>query len=385
MLTPRERILTALNHEEPDRVPVDVGSTPVSGICTGAYERIVAALGLPERPVRIWDVPQQLAAVDEDVLQALGGDCVGLAPIDPDPPRPASDGDGESYRDMWGALRRRPKGGFYFDLAESPLREPTQEALDALRWPDPDDPRRYAGLRETARRLRETTDYAIVGRADFGSDILGTFQHNRGYTESLLDMAANPDFAEAYFERATRLAERSWTNFLREVGEYIDVVATFDDLGMQDRPLMSLRMYRRFLKDRHARIFATIRRHTKAPIFFHTDGAVLDFIPDLVEIGVQVLNPVQVSSKGMEDTAALKARFGKELAFWGAGCDSQNLLSRGTPADVRREADRRIRDLAPGGGYVFASVHNVQTDVPAANVLAMFETGRQARYPVALG
>lgn len=383
MLTSRERVLTALDHHQPDRVPIDVGSTKVSGICSGAYRGLIASLGLPARDVHIWDLVQQLAAIDSDVLQALGGDCIPITTHDPEPPTVQVDADGgEWYRDAWGALVRKPAGGFYFDLVEPPLREPTREALAALSWPDPDDPRRYAGLRDLARRLRETTPYALVGLADFGSDILGTFQHNRGYTESLLDLAANPDFAEAYFDRVTDIAVRSWTNFLAEVGDLVDVVTTFDDLGMQDRPLMSLKMYRRLLKDRHARIFQTIRAHTRAHIFFHTDGAVLDFIPDLIEIGVQVLNPVQVSSRGMDDTAELKRRFGRDLTFWGAGCDSQAVLPRGTPEDVRREAERRIRDLAPGGGFVFAPVHNIQDDVPPENVLAMFRTAREAgRYP----
>ena len=384
MMTSRERVLAALEHREADRVPVDVGSMPVSGICAGAYPRVVEALGLAARETRIIDVPQQLAAIDLDVVEALGGDCIGITTNDPHPPAaPADDGEYESYRDVWGALRRRPHGGLYFDLAESPLHEPTAEALMAFAWPDPDDPRRYAGLREQAQRLRETTPYAIVGRPDFGSDILGTFQHVRGYTESLLDLAAYPDFAEAYFERVTDIAVRAWTHFLAEVGDLIDVAATFDDLGMQDRPLMSVKMYRRLLKDRHARVFEAIRHSTRAHILFHTDGAVVDFLPDLVEIGVQVLNPVQVSSAGLEDTAALKRRFGKELSFWGAACDSQVVLSRGTPEEVRAETQRRIRDLAPGGGLVCAPIHNVQSDVPPANVLAMFRAVRDfGAYPV---
>ena len=143
------------------------------------------ARAAPVRETRIIDVPQRLAAIDLDVVEALGGDCIGITTNDPNPPSaPADDGEYESYRDEWGALRRRPHGGLYFDLAESPLREPTAEALAAFAWPDPDDPRRYIGLREQAQRLRETTPYAIVGRPDFGSDILGTFQHTRGAIRS---------------------------------------------------------------------------------------------------------------------------------------------------------------------------------------------------------
>jgi len=385
----RERVLMALNHEEPDRVPIDLGSTPVSGICRGAYVDLLACMGLPGREIRIVDVLQQLADLDDDVLQALGADFRGIGSHPPAGYRLeiVDEGDYEALRDEWGAKLRRPKlAGHYFDRVEYPIRESTPAALERYPWPDPEDPSRYAGLREQAEALRSQTPYALVGRCDLGVDILARPQWIRGYAESMLDLAANPDLAEAFLDRLTDIAVRAWGHFLAEVGEYVDVVAFFDDIGMQDRPLISPAMYRRLVKPRHARIIAAIKALTRAKVFFHTDGAVLDLLPDLIEIGVDILNPVQVSAKGMEDTAALKRRFGRELTFWGGACDSQRVLPFGTLEEVQAETRRRIADLAPGGGYVFAPVHNLQDDVSGVKVLTLYRTALEhGHYPIRAG
>jgi len=382
----RERVLMALNHEEPDRVPIDLGGTPVSGICRGAYADLLAQMGLPGREIRTIDIIQQLAGVDEDVLQALE---VDFRPISSNPPADyrleiVDEGDCEAYTDEWGAKLRRPKlAGHYFDRVEYPIHESTLAALARYPWPDPDDPSRYRGLRQQAHALREQTPHAIVGRCDLGADVLARPQWIRGYAESMLDLAANPDFAEAFLDRLTDIAIRAWGHFLAEVGEYVDVVAMFDDLGMQDRPLISPAMYRRLVKPRHARIIAAIKARTKAKVFFHTDGAILDLIPDLIDIGVDILNPVQVSAKGMDDTAELKRRFGRDLTFWGGACDSQRVLPFGTLEEARAETRRRIADLAPGGGFVFAPIHNFQDDVSGEKVMALYRTAREyGRYPM---
>ena len=382
----RERVLMALNHEEPDRVPIDLGSTPVSGICRNAYADLLAKIGLAGREIEIIDVLQQLAGVDEDVLEALGVDFRGIASHPPAGYRLeiVDEGDYEALRDEWGAKLRRPKlAGHYFDRVEYPIHESTLDALERYPWPDPDDPSRYAGLREQAQAMRSSTPYALVGCCDLGVDILARPQWIRGYGESMLDRAANPDFAEAFLDRLTDIAVRAWGHLLAEVGEYLDVVAMFDDIGMQDRPLISPAMYRRLVKPRHARIIAAVKARTNAKVFFHTDGAVLDLIPDLIEIGVDILNPVQVSAKGMDDTAALKRRFGRELTFWGGACDSQHILPFGTLQEIRAETRRRIADLAPGGGYVFAPIHNLQDDVSGEKALMLYRTAlEQGRYPI---
>jgi uroporphyrinogen decarboxylase len=387
-MLPRERVLTALNHEEPDRIPIDLGSTRVSGICLDAYTRLLDALGLPRRELRVVDRSQGLAGPDEDVLEALGVDfrSVWTNPPSGGPAPIIQEEEYEVYLNEWGCRVSRPRlGGLYFDLTEPAIREPSLEVLERFRWPDVDDPARYEGLRERAQRLRQETPYALVGHCDFGFDLLGVFLSVRGYTEAMLDLAAHPDFAEAFMEGMTRLALRAWEHFLDQVADLVDVVTLYDDLGMQDRPLVSPAMYRRMIKPRHARIIAAVRERTRAKVFFHTDGAVAEFIPDLIEMGVDILNPVQVSAAGMEDTAALKRRYGKNLVFWGAACHSQRVLPFGSVEEVRGEARRRIADLAPGGGFVFAPVHNIQDDVPGENTLALFQTAREAgRYPVAV-
>jgi uroporphyrinogen decarboxylase len=382
----RDRVIIALNHEEPDRVPIDLGSTPVTGICRNAYADLLACLGLPGREIEVVDMVQQLAGVHQDVLQALD---VDFRPIITNPPagfrlRLRDEGDRESYYDQWGAKLSRPKaGGHYFDYVEYPIKEPTLEALERYSWPDPDEPSRYEGLRKRARALRERTPYALVGTCDLGTDILARPQWIRGYAASMLDLAAHPDFAEAFLERLTQIAVGAWSHFLHEVGEYLDVAAFYDDLGMQDRPLISPTMYRRLVKPRHARIIETIKARTKAKVFMHSCGAISGFIPDIIEIGVDILNPVQVSAVGMGDTAELKRRYGKHLTFWGGTCDSQRVLPFGTLAEVRAETRRRIADLAPGGGFVFAPIHNIQPDVSGEKTLALYRTALEhGRYPI---
>ena len=382
----RERVHMALNHEEPDRVPIDLGSTPVTGICRNAYASLLACLGLSGREIQVVDILQQLAGVDEDVLQALE---VDFRPIQTNPPagfrlQVRDEGDYEVYYDQWGAKLSRPKvGGHYFDYVEYPIKESTLQALERYSWPDPDDPSRYAGLRERARTLREQMPYALVGICDLATDILARPQWIRGYAESMLDLAADPEFAEAFLERLTQIAVRAWSHFLDEVGEYLDVVTFYDDLGMQDRPLISPAMYRRLVKPRHARIIETIKTRTKAKVFMHSCGAVSELIPDIIEIGVEILNPVQVSAAGMGNTAELKRRYGKNLAFWGGVCDSQRVLPFGTLAEIQEETRQRISDLAPGGGFVFAPIHNIQDDVPGEKTLALYRTALEhGRYPI---
>jgi len=386
-MLPRERVLAALNHEEPNRIPIDLGSTRVSGICLTAYASLLDALGLGPRKIRVVDRSQGLAGPEEDVLERLG---VDFRPMWTNPSARgeaavAQEGAYQVYTDEWGCRVSRPSSaGLYFDVTEPALKEPSLEAVETFAWPDVDDPGRYDGLRERARRLREETPYALVGHCDFGNDVLGIFHHVRGYTEAMLDLAAHPDFAEAFMEQVTQLALRAWGHFLGQVGDLVDVVAVYDDLGMQDRAFVSPAMYRRMIKPRHARIIAAIREHTRAKVFFHSDGAVSEFIPDLIEIGVDILNPVQVSAAGMEDTAALKRRYGKNIVFWGAACDSQRVLPFGSVEEVRRESLRRIADLAPGGGFVFAPVHNIQDDVSGDKTIALYQTAREAgRYPIA--
>ena len=374
----RDRLLTALAHEEPDHVPFDLGSHGATGIHWKAYLDLRKYLGLPDRPVRIWDTMQQLAYCDEDLLQVLQADARLL---ERDPPSGwrmsivAHDG-GQSYVDEWGIMFHMPEGGLYFDPRGHPLAgvETVQE-VKRYRWLDPADPARFRGLAERARRLGETTGAAVA----LGSCCVGFLEGInwlRGFQQSMIDLLVNPRLCQAIMEKIAEFKIAYWSAVLPLVKDCVDVVSESDDMGGQRGPLISPDLYRKYIKPLHTRVFSTIRQHTDAPIWFHSCGSVWDFLPDLIESGIDVLNPVQVSAARM-DTRVLKREFGRDLVFWGGGCDTQEILPRGTPQQVRDEVKRRIDDLAPGGGFVFNPVHNIQADVPPENIMAMWETWRE--------
>jgi uroporphyrinogen decarboxylase len=376
-MIPRDRVIATLNHQEPDRVPIDLGSTVVTSIGRDAYEHLRAELGLPPHPLEIVDVVQQLPRIQEDLLVALG---VELRAVGPNGPSTwkldiKDEGDSWSYLDEWGSKLEMPKrDGHYFDWVEFPIKESTLDALAAFTWPNPDDPARYAGVRARAQRAYDA-GYALVGTPPLGSDLMAMPQRTRGYAESMLDLAADEAFVEAFLDRLLDMALRAWGHFLDEVGDLVQVAVTFEDLGTQIGPLISPAQYRRILKPRQRKLVDLIKSRSKAKVFLHSCGAVAEFIPDFVDIGIDILNPVQVTAVGLEDTAKLKRDWGKHLTFWGGAC-ATTTLAFGSVEDVRAEAAQRARDLMPGGGFVFAAVHNIQSEVPAEKVRALFETAR---------
>ena len=358
-------------------MPIDLGGSVVTSIGIPAYAALRARLGLPAREIRTMETVQQIAFVDEDVMEALGADVVPVfANALPGPPP------GDSFKDDFGATLRRPPGGLYYDWQEFPLPEPSIEALDRMPWPDPADPARYRGLRERVMKLRSSTDRALFGMAPCGHDLLNQLFRVRGMEAGLIDCIANQEFAEAFLERLTLTIISAQERFLAEVGDLIDVHFAADDLGGQTGPLIAPATWRALVRPRQARIMAAIRAGTTARIVYHSCGAISELLPNLIDIGVDAINPVQVAAAGM-DTRELKKRFGARLSFWGGGCDTQRVLPRGTPAEVRAEVERRIADLAPGGGFVFTPVHNIQPGVPAANIVEAFATARKAgTYPL---
>jgi uroporphyrinogen decarboxylase len=378
----RERILTALNHQTPDRLPIDLGGSAVTSISIPTYAALRECLGLPKQPIRTLETVQQIAMVDDDVLDVLGVDVI---PVFANPsskyvPQFINEPDGShAFKDEFGATLRRRPGCHYYDWQEFPLGEPSIEAMRHIPWPDPTDPARYRGLRDRVRQLRLHTERALFGMAPCGHDLFNQLLRVRGMEQGLMDLIAEPDFAEAFLDRLTDSIITAQTCFLKEVGDLIDLHFTADDLAGQKAPLISPGLYRRMIKPRWARIIQAIKGLTRAKIFYHGCGATEAFIPDLIEIGVEIINPVQVSAAGM-DTAGLKRKYGNHLSFWGGGCDTQKVLPYGTPGEVRREVEQRIRDLAPGGGFVFNPVHNIQPMVPVENIVAMFETARSWRY-----
>jgi uroporphyrinogen decarboxylase len=381
----RERVLTALDHKEPDRLPIDLGGSAVTSIAIPTYAALRKHLGLPPVEIRTLETVQQLAWVDDDVLEAFGVDVIPVLSNDPAGYTPVfvrEPGGSESFKDEFGATLRRPKDGFYYDWQEFPLAEPSIEAMEKMPWPDPADPARYKGLRERVKALRAGTDRALFSAAPCGHDLFNQLLRVRGMEEGLMDLVLNPEFAEAFLERLTRTIITAQELFLGEVGDLVDVHLTADDLTGQTGPLLSPEIYRRMIKPRWARIIAAIKAKTQAKIFYHGCGALTEFLPDLIEIGVDVINPVQVTAAGME-SAGLKKKYGRRLSFWGGGCNTQQVLPRGTPGEVREEVRRRIRDFAPGGGFVVNPVHNIQPLVPPENVVALFAAAKEfGRYPI---
>ena len=380
-MTSRERVSASLNHQEPDRVPIALGQATGDGITLVAYRKLLGHLGMDPSMAQLKDTRAQTARVDEAVLRRFRVDSRGIGLGTPDGWKDTWLDD-RTVQDEWGVVRTRPADSHYFDLCRSPFAEdPTRSAIESYAWPDPLNPGRYRGLREKARQLHRETDYAVV--LDVNCAFFLRCCELRGWENFYTDLVADVPFAEAlmdrYLEIRLAMAERA----LEEVGDNVDVVmVTSDDLGMTEGTLVSPAMYRALIKPRQRRTFDAIRARTDAPLYYHTDGAVYSLLPDLVEIGVQVLNPVEVRAAGMGDTARLKREFGDKLAFWGA-VDTHHVLPRGTVAEVRDEVRRRISDLGPGGGYVVSPVHNIQPDVPPANVVAMYDAAYElGRYPL---
>ena len=376
-MTHRERVIAALNHEPTDRVPVDLGGTRVTGIHVQAYENLVAELGLDLPEPRILDVMQQIVVIDPAVKSLLD---VDLEIFDLDVFTPI-DGkvEGDRFRDIWGCEWRMPEGGYFYDQDHHPLSGPiTVKDIVNHPWPRLDDPARHEGLRERGRALREQTDRAIC--ISVSSSLVTRTQIMRGYEDWYCDMAADQDLLGAMMDAVVDVYLPMNEVVLGQAADYVDIVLVGDDLGHQHGLQISPAAYRKVVKPRQAKVFEAIRRLApRAFIAFHTDGSVLPVIDDLIELGVQVLNPVQVSAAGM-DPAVLKERWGDRLSFWG-GVDTQRTLPRGTPDDVRREVAERIRVLGKGGGYICASVHNMLPEVPAANALAMFDEARRHQPP----
>jgi uroporphyrinogen decarboxylase len=394
----RERVLTALRHEEPDRVPIDFGGTCDSTISALSYQALREGLGLQPGATRVADVSQYTALIDDDVRQALDVDTMPLfnepsewrqgTLTDGSPaqfparfqPRRLPDGSQVVFDSAGTALLKMPRGGYYFDPVHTPLAGATSVSdidahLDAIETYDTPSylDVSYQVLAAKARRLRETTDYLIVGF--FGGHIFQAGQALRGWDTFLIDLMVNPAFAEALMDRLVEANIRRFERYAQTVGRYVDVVHFEDDLGMQDRPLLRPSLYRRLVKPYHRRLFAFVKSRCDAYLLFHSDGAIAPLIPDFIDLGIDALNPVQVSAAGM-DTELLKRTFGQDITFWGGGCDSQRVLPFGTPQEVAEEVRRRIDHLAPGGGFVFAPVHNLQAEVPVQNALTMFGVAR---------
>ncbi len=379
-MTGRECILAALRHEEPERLPVDFGGRHTT-MHVRAHQALKQYLGLDDRPEVFRQFWLQTIEVDPRLNDRLGGDVVAFCTGKPDAWNMQLEDHERFFTDEWGAGYRMPPGGYYFDYASHPLaRATTLSDLDRYPWPDPLDPGRFRGLKErveASHRLSEKAIMMTIAPA-------GSWEHTwtlRGPQQAMTDMILERDLYEAVLERTVQFQLAQWSRVLDLVGDMIDVAALSDDLGTQDGPMISPRLYREIFKPRLARITSLIHGRSRAKVYIHTDGSVYAFLPDLIEAGIDIINPVQTECRDMQPEK-LKHEFGRNLVFWGAGCNTR-VFEFGTPTEVRAEARQAIRELAPGGGYVFAPIHNIQPQVPPENVVALFETARQdGTYPV---
>lgn len=405
-MTSRERVLAALNHSEPDRIPIDLSGHRSSGVMAIAYARLREHLGLPKKPIRVYDPIQQLAVVDEDVLERFQVDTIELGrafalddkwwtewvlpdgtpclmPIWAKPERVNGDWvirSAESKR----VLSKMPAGVIYFEQTywpyaefddlerlRSALPECMWTAVSAVPGPITDGPDGSAKLREGAQRLRQQTDRAIIGL--FGGNLLEMGQFLYRNDNFFVLLAGNPERAHEFLDKVVEMHLANLDRFLSAAGPFIDVLLFGDDLGMQNGPQISPKMYREFFQPREALMWNRVRQlapHIK--ILLHCCGGVRELLPGLIEAGLDAINPVQITCRGMEP-GGLKRDFGRQLTFWGGGCDTRDVLIKGAPSEVREHVKRMMDIWRPGGGYVFQQVHNVMADVPPANVVAMLD------------
>jgi uroporphyrinogen decarboxylase len=407
-MTPRQRVLAALNHQQPDRLPIDFGGHRSSGIAAIAYRKLRKALGLPERRIRVYDPVQQLAIIDEDVLQRFSIDTIelgrGFALDDKDWADWVLPDGSPCQMPAWAlperepgewvlrskqsgrVLAKMPDGALYFEQCYWPFLDGDDldelaEALTENMWcavqsppgplvAGPDGPSR---LTEGARALRASTDRAILGL--FGGNLLETGQFLYRIDNFLMLLAADPDRAHAFLDRLVEIHLANLEKYLAAVGPHIDIIVFGDDLGMQNGPQMSRAMYREMFMPRHARMWKRAKELARVKVMLHCCGGIRPLLPDLIEAGLDAVNPVQITCAGME-AASLKADFGDKITFWGGGCDTRFVLSKSTPAEIQRHVRQQVEILHRGGGFVFQQVHNVLADVMPENVIAMFDALR---------
>jgi uroporphyrinogen decarboxylase len=409
-MTSRERILTALDHREPDRIPIDLNGHRSSGIMAKAYVRLRERLGLPPSELYVYDFIQQLALVEDDVLDRVGADVVELGHdyhgrtdywqdwqlADGTPCKiPAfikvekREEGNVVFGDEGQVICIQKKGCDFYEQSCFPYMDSSETTfddlaykLDQIMWcrlgippaPVELDKPGLAILRQTARQLRDSTQRAIY--ATFGGNLVEIGEFSFRIDQFLYLLAADPKRIHTYLDRLTEHHLRNMEEYLGAVGRDIDIIGFGDDLGMQTGPQFSPPMYRDFFKPRHSVLWRKAKQlcpHLKVSL--HCCGGVYSLLPDLIDAGLDVINPVQFTCTDME-LDRLKREYGKDLVFWGGGCDTREVLPNGSPEEVRRHVTQNVRSMAPGGGFVFQQVHNILADVPPENIVAMYEAAR---------
>lgn len=374
-LTSRERLLTALAHREPDRVPIDLGGNQ-TGMHRLAYAALLDHLGLQE-PIEIMDAVQQLARPSEAVLERLHVDTRYIhagAAADFRGDIVTAERDGHQWHDLvdeFGVRWSMPLDApLYMDITHHPLATASLDDVRAYPFPRGGDPGRFVGLRQRAQHIRRDTPYALVG--GICGVVYETCWYLRGLERWFIDMIEQPEFCELLLDRILQFWLDWFDAYLREVGDLVDVIMIGDDIAGQRGPLFQPTFYRTVVKPRQKQLVQFIKSRTSARIWYHTCGGCRLYIPDLLDNGIDALNPVQISAADM-DPQTLKTEFGSQLTFWGGAIDAQHVLPHADAATVREHVRRHLAIWKPGGGYVFNNVHNIQAGVPAENILALYD------------
>jgi uroporphyrinogen decarboxylase len=406
MMNSRERIITAINHQEPDKVPVDLGSTPSSGISAIAYTKLKKHLGMNGGHTRIYDVVQQLAQPEDEILDHFGIDVVdigrmfnerdedwyniktadGLTAQYPIWFKPIGQDDGSFEVEIDGdIIARMPMGGTFFDQTHFPYVDGYPESYEDLPkamskvlwaamahspWDHVGEPDFWDKLRQRTLKLRESTDRALMVICGCNLFEWGTFL--RRMDNFLMDVYVEQDKVKALLEALMEMHVATLERVCTSVGDIVDILRFGDDLGMDSGPFMAPDIYRQLFKPHHTRLNEYVHKNSQMKTFLHSCGSIYKLLPDMIEAGYDILNPMQTNCVDM-DPVTLKREFGSDITFWGGGCDTRHVLNNATPEEVKDHVRRRLDILSPGGGFVFNAIHNILPEVHPENIVAMFE------------
>ena len=408
----RERVLAAIAHKQPDQVPVDLGSTPSSGISAIAYSNLLKAIGRTDLPVQIYDVVQQLAQLDMSIIDRFGVDVLDIGrafnteekdwhetilangdkafyPIHFNPVKQA-DGSYHCYdEDGKRLLALMPQGATFFDQSYFPYINGFPENYDTLDeemgrilwsryvhspWDHTQDPDFWKTLREKTLQLRASTDKALMIVCGCNLFEWGTFL--RRMDNFLMDLLCEPDQVARMLDQLLERHLATLAKVCDSVGDIVDIIRFGDDLGMTSGPFMDVDTYRSLFKPRHKQLCDYVKTHSQMHTFIHSCGSISSLMPDLIEAGIEIFNPVQTNARQMEPEF-LKKEFGQDCTFWGGGVETVGTLNNGTPEQVREQVLERLEIMSVGGGFVFNTVHNILPDVPPQNILAMFDAVKE--------
>jgi uroporphyrinogen decarboxylase len=403
----RERIIAAINHKETDRLPVDLGATPSSGISAIAYNNLIKHLKINNTKNRVYDVVQQVTQPETEVIERFNVDVLDIGRMfntnEKDwydinlsdgskasypvwfKPVLQSDGSYKAFSKENELLARMPKGATFFDQALFPYEDGypdnysnLSEAMNKVLWQvyahspwdHASEENFWNKLRQNALYLRKNTDKALMIVCGCNLFEWGTFL--RKIDNFLMDLLLCPDEVERLLDALMEKHLATLKKVCEAVGDVVDIIRFGDDLGTDMGLFMSPEIYRTIFKPRHKLLCDYVKKNSSMHTFLHTCGSIYELIPDLIEAGYDIINPVQTNARNMEPEK-LKREFGKDITFWGGGCDTRNILNYATPQQVKEHVKRNIEILGPGGGFVFNTVHNIMPDVPPENIVAMFE------------